>query len=153
MPLEQHIEAFEENISTVATMDVGVMWDRMKGEFLAEWARLDRTNISTDELERRMMAFLDDLSERPLQDLARTSSGVAYNQGRNVEILDAGERGEATYAVRSEVLDTNTCRNCQVLDGGVFEIGTPEYEQYMPPAECEGGDRCRGFYIVIRGEA
>ena len=100
-----------------------------------------------------MRAFMDGLSERPLTDLSRTSSGVSYNQGRNVEIKDAADSGDVQFVVRSEVLDTHTCRSCSFLDGEVFEVGTPDYERYMPPAECEGGDRCRGFYVAISGGA
>ena len=51
--------------------------------------------------------------------------------------------------MRSEVLDEATCATCADLDGMVFEVGTSDFDRYMPPAMCEGGDRCRGFYVVI----
>ncbi len=80
---------------------------------------------------------------------SRTSSTVAYNQGRGAEIATAGLDGRAQFVVRSEVLDTRTCRSCANLDGTVVPINSPEYAQFMPPAMCEGGDRCRGFYIAV----
>lgn len=149
MPIDAHIEAFEENIHTLASMDVAGMWERLRAEFLDEYVRLERTGLSPDDMARSLRSFMDELSARPLEDLARQNAGVSYNQGRDVAIQTAAEEGEVQYVVRSEVLDTNTCRACSFLDGEVFEVGTPDYERYMPPAECLGGDRCRGFYVAI----
>jgi hypothetical protein len=55
--------------------------------------------------------------------------------------------------LRSEILDSNTCEACANLDSAVFEVGTPDFHTYMPPAQCLGGDRCRGFYVAISGRA
>lgn len=147
MPVARHVAAFEERAEILATMDLGTMWDRYLGEFLAQWDRLDRQGLSGEAMEREMMAFLEDLSEKPLEDLARQTSGVAYNQGRDAEILSAAQSGQVEFVVRSEVLDNRTCQACQMYDGAIFDVGTPEYREFMPPAKCFGGDRCRGFYV------
>jgi hypothetical protein len=150
MPLlDRHVRAFEEQAEVLATMDIGQMWDRMLGEFLGEWERLNRQGLPDAELERELRAFMDGLSDKPTADLARKSSSVAYNQGRSASTLGAAEQGSAQFAVRSEVLDTNTCDECAALDGLVVEIGTPSYYEFLPPAKCLGGDRCRGFYVAV----
>ena len=142
-------EGLIEQADLVAGMNVGRIWDRVLGEFLGEWDRLNRQQLTLPELQLQLSAFMDNLSEAPLRDVARTSSAVAYNQGRNVGILEAQASELVEFVVRSEVLDTGTCRPCGLLDGEAFEVGTSEYFANMPPAQCDGGDRCRGFYIPV----
>lgn len=141
--------AFDERIETLAVMSLDTLWERMRGEFLNQWAVLSDQNLSADALEREMLAFLDGLSDKPVEDVARKSSAVAYNRGRDVEMRVAAVAAEVQYVVRSEILDEDTCPKCVILDATVYRIGTPEYEEFMPPALCEGGQRCRGFYIPV----
>jgi hypothetical protein len=149
MASSKHTAKFIAEIETVATLDVNTLWDRMRGEFLGEYTRLQREGLDPTEMERELNAFLDRLSDKPVEDLARRSSGVAYNQGRSAEILTASDMGQTEVVVRSEVLDTNTCGPCSRLDGGVYDIGSSDYYADMPPAHCLGGERCRGFYVVV----
>jgi hypothetical protein len=144
-----HAVRFDEEIELVATLNVGAMWERLMGEFLAEWDRQRRAGRDGEDLDRALQEFMDALSDKPIADMARQSSTVAYNEGRDVAIRTAAERGLVSYVVRSEVLDQATCENCASLDGVVFEVGTPEYEMFQPPARCLGGDRCRGFYVPV----
>ena len=133
-----------------AGMNVEAIWTRVLDEFLGEWDMLNRQQLPLPELELRLSAFMDDLSEAPLRDVARGSNTVAYNQGRHVGIVEAQEAGAVEFVVRSEVTeDTRICRPCRLLDGEPFEVGTSEYFANQPPAECEGGRRCRGFYIPV----
>jgi len=141
--------AFEEAIATQATVDVGSLWQRLLDEFLDEYARQVRTGVAEDVLDRHMQEFMDSLSDKPVQDAANQAAAVAYNQGRGVAAQEAKATGRALYAVRSEVLDTNTCASCAALDGTVVEIGSSEYQALVPPARCEGGDRCRGFMVIL----
>ncbi len=149
MALARHIIAFEDKAEVVATIDVGQMWDRMLDEFLGEFAQADREGIAGAELADRMKGFMDDLSVKPEGELARQGSTVAYNEGRNAELLSARTTRGLRFVVRSEVLDTNTCRPCSLLDSEVFTVGSSEYFANMPPAQCDGGARCRGFYIPV----
>jgi hypothetical protein len=83
---------------------------------------------------------------------ARQLAEVAYNQGRDIAAKDAAAAGRANWVVRSEVLDSRTCTSCAQLDGVYLKIGTKEYEQYLPPARCLGGDNCRGFAVIVSNE-
>lgn len=143
------VTAYAEQVQVLSTMNVGQMWDRLLGEFLGEWTRLERQQLPAAEFDRQLGAFMDELSEKPLADLGRKSTTVAYNQGRDVEIRT---EEQIEFVVRSEVLDNSTCRVCQLLDNEVFRVGTSEYIANMPPAQCLGGDRCRGFYIPVSAE-
>lgn len=132
-------------LNTVASLDVGEMWTRMRGEFLERWAQLDRQKLPTGDVEAELQAFMDALSNAPTEDLARTSSAVAYNTGRMSEIESSG----VEQVVRSEVLDQATCEVCQQLDGTIYDVGSSDYFENSPPNKCLGGDRCRGFYVPI----
>ncbi len=149
MPLERHIAAFDAEVEILATLDVGAMWDRMLGEFLNEWARLERQGLTEAQLAAEMKGFMEGLSPKPVEDLARTSAGVSYNQGRAAEILSAAVEGLTEFVVRSEILDSRTCEVCARLDGSVFEVDSPDFHEFLPPAKCLGGDRCRGFYVAV----
>ncbi len=144
--------AFEESIQTQATVDVGSLWDRLRGEFLDEYARQQRAGLSGDALDNHMQEFMDSLSTKWEADVANQGAGVAYNQGRGLAAQQANAEGRAQYAVRSEVLDDKTCASCATLDGSVVEIGSADYQALMPPSRCEGGDRCRGFYVLVSGQ-
>ena len=147
--LKRHLNVFKDEVEVLAGINVGKMWDRMMGEFLGEFERLSRQQLSEAALERELLAFMEGLSDKRTADVARQSSTVAYNQGRNASLMSAKSRKVVRFVVRSEVLDTNTCRPCSLLDGEIFEVGSSEYFANMPPAQCDGGDRCRGFYIAI----
>jgi hypothetical protein len=155
MPIERHVQAFEDQASILATMDVQNLWDRMLGEFLNEWTRLDRQGLPDAEMERALQAFMESLSDKPLEHLARQSSAISYNEGRSAEILSAHDRGEVDFVIRSEILDTKTCDVCDAFakDPPIVEVGTPEYDYFKPPSLCLGGTNCRGFYVPISGEA
>jgi len=150
MPLEPQLAAFAEQAEVVAGMDVGAMWDRLRGEFLDEYARLQRQGLTGAELDAALDGFMGGLSEKPLTGLARKSSSVAYNQGRTAEIVSQ----PVQFVVYSSILEAGTtCDPCWTLDSEVFEVGTPEFNQNQPGAQCDGGDNCRCFYIPVRGEA
>ena len=151
MASEEHMKTLVERSTLVAGINVGQLWDRMRDEYLAEWERLNRQGLSIDEIDKELRVFMAKLSDKPLEDLARKSAAVAYNQGRAAAILTALDDGEVQFAVRSEYLDENTCPPCADLDGLTVDVGTPEFEEFMPPAKCDGGDRCRGYYITFYG--
>lgn len=147
--LARRINAFEDQVEVLAGINVDAIWARLLDEYLSEWERLDRLNLSQEEVASRLESFLLDLSEKPLEGIARKGAGVAYSYGRGAKILAAADQGEVEICVRSEVLDTRTCRVCAMyaMDPPVVEVDTPEFWALYPPAECEGGDNCRGFYI------
>ncbi len=148
MPLEPQLAAFAAQSEVVGALNVGVMWDRLRGEFLAEYIRLERMGLTAAELEAAMQGFLGQLSEKPLADLARRSSGVIYNQGRSAEILS---QPAVEFVVYSSVLEPTTCEPCRHLDSEVFEGGSSDFFNNQPGAQCLGGTNCRCIYIAVTG--
>lgn len=136
-----------------AELDIGRIWQRLVGESLDEYMRLWTQGVRDDELVQRIEQFLEGLSEKPLEDAGRRAATTAYNQGRDAAARAMAAAGEALYALRTEVLDEATCEPCRALDGQLFRIGTPEYTENLPPAKCEGGERCRGFYVILAAPA
>jgi len=153
VPAETELIAFGEQAEVLASMDVGVMWDRLKGEFLGEYARLQRQGLGDAEFDRALDSFMGNLSTKPVEDLARKSSSVAYNQGRSAEIVSQARDEVVQFVVYSSVLEAGTtCEACWALDSKVIEVGTPEYDRNQPGLQCYGGDRCRCFYIPVTEE-
>jgi len=149
MPLEPQLAAFADQAEVLGSMDVGTMWDRLRGEFLDEYVRLQRQGLSLAELDRALDGFMGELSEKPLVDLSKRSSGVIYNQGRSAELLSDASVEMVVY---SSVLDETTCEPCRHLDGEVFEVGSSDYFNNQPGAQCDGGTRCRCIYIGVTEE-
>lgn len=71
--------------------------------------------------------------------------GEVLNLGRTAGVLEMRE--PPTFSMRSEQLDKGTCEMCARLHGAIVEVGSPSYFEYLPPAGCYGGGRCRGFMV------
>lgn len=147
--LQRKIIALGDMVETTASLNVQNLWNRILDAGLNEFSRLDRQGLDAGELERQMTGFLEGLSPAIEEGEARRGAGVAYNSGRGVELEMADARGAIDSVVRSEVLDSATCDTCRSLDGEVYEVGSPDYTEFMPPNQCEGGDQCRGFYVPL----
>jgi len=106
--LEPAIVAFDETATITADLWVERAWRRVITEGVDEYARLARQGLDPIETERQLRAFLDGLSEKPLEDLGRQASSVAYNAGRTMTLVTAKKRDVATHAVRSEEVLGNT---------------------------------------------
>ncbi len=96
-------------------------------------------------------------SDFDLQSLARGHASKNFNDGRaevaaqvRATLEKSPESGlKLGTVVRSEILDDATCDTCESLDGKVIEIDSDDYWEYMPPNKCQGGSRCRGFYVLV----
>lgn len=134
---EAHKVAVEIDVSTLST--------RLENEALRLIKQFSQQGLEGDELVRAVTEALKELGDGPVQRAARGAASEAFNLGRN---LEAQRREvEIKEVVRAEVLDTNTCDACRVLDGNVYKVNTPEYFENMPPAKCHGRELCRGFYL------
>lgn len=75
--------------------------------------------------------------------------GETLNLGRTAGVLELDK--PPTFAMRSEQLDKAMCSMCGSLHGAIVEFGSSSYFDYMPPAGCFGGGRCRGVYVHADG--
>lgn len=137
---------------------VGVEQDltRFYGGLLNETRRLmtdlSQQGFTGEELARRVGAGLSQLSDTEIELMGRESTSEAFNLGRNLEVQS--QLQNVQVAIRTEVLDINTCQPCRRLDFSNSKkeiiVNSPEYFELMPPNFCEGRTRCRGFYLFRR---
>jgi hypothetical protein len=87
------------------------------------------------------------LSDSYLRDQLGNALSTAQNAGRHA-VLDAAPPADY-YA--SEVLDSNTCKNCREIDGQKFESKEAAGEAYASGGyvECLGRLRCRGIVVAV----
>ena len=133
-------------------IDVSSMVTRLENEALRLINDLSQQGLSGDDLVDAVKDGLRELSDKWVDDKGRGAATESFNLGRNLEAQRQEDLVEV--AVRSEVLDEETCAPCRKLDFEQSEIeyvvGTDKYFEDMPPNGCLGRQRCRGFYIFRR---
>lgn len=72
--------------------------------------------------------------------------GETLAHGRSAGALQA-KGGPPEFALRSSMLDKNSCEPCDRLNGTIVQVGSGEYFDNMPPSFCLGGGRCRCVYV------
>jgi len=91
-----------------------------------------------------------------MEDALNSSFETDIKRNAGSVILDSMAMGRHTMAVElnagkalySALNDKGTCTYCNRADGQVFDVGTQDYDDHMPPLQtCEGGDNCRCMYI------
>jgi SPP1 gp7 family putative phage head morphogenesis protein len=84
----------------------------------------------------------DDAYDQILEDNL-VGVGNMINLGRDRTAI-----GNCDLVEYSAILDKKTCELCRWLDGSIFEVGSSEYNQYMPRIH----NRCRCIYVYISRE-
>jgi len=79
-------------------------------------------------------------------EILRKQFGVSSRAELDQRLSDA-DRAMKGQAIRSAVLDRDTCPTCSELDGKVVGLESTEFEQFMPPNGCTAAE-CRCEYIV-----
>lgn len=87
------------------------------------------------------------LSDSYLRDQLGNALSMAQNQGRQAVLAAAPP---AKYFA-SEVLDTNTCKDCRAIDGQEFVDMDQAEEAYASGGYrlCQGRLRCRGIVVAV----
>lgn len=151
-PMRSVLREVGTEATAYAELAIDQMWNRLLNEASRDYMTLWSQGVPEDQIWQQIEASLSGLSDTPVEQLGRQASTVAYSTGRDAGAMEALGKGEAAWALRSELLDNATCDVCDVLDGSEYEIGSPDYYEYMPPAYCEGGANCRGFYVILDPE-
>ena len=84
--------------------------------------------------------------------LIKETINTLYGIGRTTEAEQ--RKDEIGKVIRSELMDSNTCKNCEKIDGMEYMMNNPEAVDMLggPYLKCEGGDQCRGINIFIGKE-
>jgi transcriptional regulator with XRE-family HTH domain len=156
-------EAFEDSYEFVISEFARELYQRNDGRLgdgLDEETRERRDG-------RQQRKSLDRLADSTIEDTADKAGVAAVTEGRDdvaqaatdddgklvdsTDDKDDGiEEGKRLYAQRTAVLDANTCRPCEDLDGEIALVGSLTYNQIAPPNQCEGGHLCRCTFNYIR---
>lgn len=163
-----------EALAAKVEVDLRDFYTRLQNRAVELQIDAQQRNLSGKELADYVTGGLRDLSRAPIEQAGRAATSEAYNLGRN---LEAQRRlPEIGQAVRSAILDQNTCRNCRALDLIVVEVNGPvvsisaagaallrdngvdpdgpdAYFAVMPPNFCEGEDLCRDEFLYRRAAA
>ena len=71
--------------------------------------------------------------------------GVNSNEERERVLAEMGKDMEG-FAIRSAMIDEETCSACRKLDGKIVKVDSPEFEEYLPPRKFRRKE-CRCFYV------
>ena len=69
--------------------------------------------------------------------------------GRTLETIQRED--EIDHLIRSEILDNDTCINCERDDGVTFKVGSALFEKFSsgPNPDCLGTNSCRGWNLAV----
>lgn len=124
--------------------EIEIFANKLKGEWAAEVIR----QFKAGEIDTRAITDATNRVSQNVFDTAmRSVANESFGLGRNTEMVKQG----IDKAVRSEVLDTNTCGPCFDVDGLEVNVNSPEFAPFArgPYSLCEGKDNCRGLNIAI----
>lgn len=99
---------------------------------------------SQPSLERQVA--LISASRKALHRVVIELVGETLGQGRTAGAL-AMPGGPPEYALRSSMLDKNSCEPCDRLNGTIAQVGSSEFYDLSPPTGCLGGGRCRCVWV------
>jgi hypothetical protein len=141
-----------QQAEVVIEVDVKAIVDRLQAQTVEQYNQLLLSAKTPTEIAKGLDAYLAGISDQQLLEMARGSTGTAFNLGRHIGIQEL-KKDLNPYAVRAEVLDVNTCEVCEAYvtradRGEKFLINSREYFANMPPIGCLGKEKCRGFYVV-----
>lgn len=143
VPLEADPGTFAAQAALAATYP----WRRLTGK-LAD-TLITPQRVAGPSLTRAMV--LDELDQIPMDgavDLARQTIHGAQNTGR----FNTAEVMEPRDCFASEILDSNTCENCERVDGKDYDTLSAAREDYTNGGgyrSCLGGSRCRGTLALL----
>lgn len=110
--------------------------------------RVAGTGLAGEEVIAQVDDAVGSLSTGPLDNYARPAAQSAHNLGHQEA---AAQVSGAVRIYASELLDSNTCGPCSLIDGHEYESELEALSDY--PAgiyvDCEGGDRCRGTLVYV----
>jgi hypothetical protein len=107
-------------------------------------------NLSGADVATAVGEHLEALSPTYAEDMLGGALNQAQNQGRMVVF----DQAPADY-YSSELLDKNTCENCEAIDGHDYASLSDAETDYPSGgySECLGGPRCRGTIVAVYAEA
>lgn len=100
-------------------------------------------------------SWMDSLTDASLRDQLGGGLSLAQGAGRGATLAAAADKGLGATYYASEILDSNTCSECQAEDGHQFDSLADAESAYASGGfvDCEGGLRCRGIIVTVWDDA
>jgi uncharacterized protein YqgQ len=107
-------------------------------------------NLSGTDVANAVGEHLAELSPAYAEDMLGGALNQAQNEGRTTVFEQA-----PADIYSSELLDKNTCGNCEAIDGTAYDSLADAQSDYPTGgySECLGGPRCRGTLVAVYAEA
>ena len=111
--------------------------------------RRANASVTSQELADDVIGDLSSLTDAWLKDQLGGVVQAAVNQSR-LEVYNSTDDDPTLWA--SEILDTNTCRNCAAIDGQQLDqINAAKLYASGGYVNCLGRERCRGTVVATYG--
>lgn len=112
--------------------------------------RLSGGAMTKAEVASNTREYVEGLKHAIVRDRLGGAITAAMNSGRRAFMSEAP--GARYYS--SELLDSNTCEYCAIVDGTEYNKLSDSERDYPSGGyvECSGGDRCRGTVVAVYGE-
>lgn len=145
--------SFDESLQLTLDKLARELLNRMQGAATDDYSeRLRQQDEDGDftqvAITRPADSTIEDVSGRVGSSAATEGRDDAAQEAKE-EIQKDPDKPDTMYAVRTSVLDDNTCDKCRDLHGTQTKVGSAEYNRLAPPAKCAGGDRCRCYWRYL----
>jgi hypothetical protein len=137
-------------VSRQATLVQEMMATGLEQAAMTRMSRAATGDLAADALD--VVKYLDDLSPAWLEDQLGGYLTAAQNTGRALVFERAeAESGAGLVYYASEIMDTNTCKNCRQIDGSQYATIGDARQAYPLGGykNCKGGARCRGTLVAV----
>jgi len=135
----------QEFLKTRSKASATVMANKLKSFITFEALRQLKKGIADKEELRK---GLKGLSDRELIASAQYSVNEAFNFGRGAQA--EAEKDSIASCQYSAIMDSNTCSNCERLDGEEWDYNDERTARYASGnPDCEGGTKCRCVLVYI----
>lgn len=141
------VDGNEDRLSDHAEVTAGLLGSGLAASAAREALRRSSEGLSAREVTEQVREFLEGLSGAQARDQLGGALSNAQNAGRIATLRAAPEA--AYYA--DERLDSNTCTNCEDIDGVWLGNDIDRVEAQYPNGgfvDCLGRERCRGTVVV-----
>lgn len=145
------IQNTQPNFAEVLDVTVDSLADEILQKqqgYFDDQSREQMGSVDTEDLEPPEKS-LDRLKRSTLEGVGERSNAKAVNFGRDKAATDyMDETGATLMAQRNAVLDDATCDPCAKLHKAKwYVVGSAPYREDLPPAKCEGDERCRCWMV------
>ena len=143
-PEDLILEEGAKMVRPLAELAVSSLANKLTENWKKEISRQKALGIFNLE---RLMEILVNLSKNDFKREMTEATMQTFGHGRTNQAMKYSDQIEKV--IRSEIMDRNTCKNCEKIDGEEFDINDPFFQRMAggPFLECEGNFMCRGINI------